>query len=167
MPSVKSLLVRARGGLAEAAEARLISCEEARQEMTEAAEGLTKVSAPVRRHTRDCERCTGYRAALKQNNKALALLLPIGPILLIKKLIIAHIGTSVGAGGAAASTASSGMLSGAIGSVAAQTIVEAIHTHIDDCGAWLHPVCLHHFGAAHGHHQHVGLPADGGPITCA
>ena len=135
VPSVKSLLVRARGGLAEAAEARLISCEEARQEMTEAAEGLTKVSAPVRRHTRDCERCTGYRAALKQNNKALALLLPIGPILLIKKLIIAHIGTSVGAGGAAASTASSGMLSGAIGSVAVKTAATVAAAALVTAGA--------------------------------
>ena len=135
VPSVKSLLVRARGGLAEAAEARLISCEEARQEMTEAAEGLTKVSAPVRRHTRDCERCTGYRAALKQNNKALALLLPIGPILLIKKLIIAHIGSSVGAGGAAASTASSGMLSGAIGSVAVKTAATVAAAALVTAGA--------------------------------
>ncbi len=135
VPSVKSLLVRARGGLAEAAEARLISCEEARQEMTEAAEGLIKISAPVRRHTRDCERCTGYRAALKQNNKALALLLPIGPILLIKKLIIAHIGTSVGTGGAAASTASSGMLSGAIGSVAAKTAATVAAAALVTAGA--------------------------------
>jgi len=135
VPSVKSLLVRARGGLAEAAEARLISCEEARQEMTEAAEGLTKISAPVRRHTRDCERCTGYRAALKQNNKALALLLPIGPILLIKKLIIAHIGSSVGAGGAAASTASSGMLSGAIGSVAVKTAATVAAAALVTAGA--------------------------------
>lgn len=135
VPSVKSLLVRARGGLAEAAEARLISCEEARQEMTEAAEGLTKISAPVRRHTRDCDRCTGYRAALKQNNKALALLLPIGPILLIKKLIIAHIGSSVGAGGAAASTASSGMLSGAIGSVAVKTAATVAAAALVTAGA--------------------------------
>ena len=135
VPSVKSLLVRARGGLAEAAEARLISCEEARQEMTEAAEGLVKISAPVRRHTRDCERCSGYRAALKQNNKALALLLPVGPLLLIKKLIIAHIGTSAGASGAAASTASSGLLSGAIGSVAVKTAATVAAAALVTAGA--------------------------------
>ena len=77
VPSVKSLLVRARGGLAEAAQARQISCEEARIELAEVAEGVTKLSPPVRRHTRECERCKGFQATLKQNNKALAMLLPI------------------------------------------------------------------------------------------
>src|SRR5213075_1780626 len=50
VPSVKSLLVRARISLAEAAEARRLSCEEVRHELGEAAEGLAKLSAPARRH---------------------------------------------------------------------------------------------------------------------
>src|SRR3954451_18244103 len=41
VPSVKSLLVRARISLAEAAEARKLSCEEVRLELGEVAEGLT------------------------------------------------------------------------------------------------------------------------------
>src|ERR1700722_18298357 len=40
--SVKSLLVRARVSLAEASEARLLSCEEVRIELAEIAEGLLK-----------------------------------------------------------------------------------------------------------------------------
>src|SRR5690242_15476258 len=40
VPSVKSLLVRARVSLAEAAEARRMSCEEVRLELGEVAEGL-------------------------------------------------------------------------------------------------------------------------------
>ena len=40
VPSVKSLLVRARVGLAEASEARLLTCEEVRVELAEVAEGL-------------------------------------------------------------------------------------------------------------------------------
>ena len=47
VPSVKSLLVRARISLAEAAEARKLSCEEVRLELGEAAEGLVKVSPPA------------------------------------------------------------------------------------------------------------------------
>ncbi|MSX03045.1 MAG: sigma-70 family RNA polymerase sigma factor, partial [Actinobacteria bacterium] len=121
VPSVKSLLVRARGGLAEASQARQISCEEVRHELTEAAEGLVKVSPAVRRHTRDCDRCKGFRAALKENNKALAMMLPIGPLLLIKKLVLAHVGTTVSAGGAAASSTSGGLLTGAVGSLATKT----------------------------------------------
>src|SRR5580704_15512270 len=61
VPSVKSLLVRARISLAEAAEARLLSCEEVRQQLGEAAEGLLKLEAPARRHLRDCERCRSFR----------------------------------------------------------------------------------------------------------
>ena len=63
VPSVKSLLVRARVSLAEAAEARLLSCEEVRLELGEVAEGLTRTSAPVRRHLRTCERCAAFRKA--------------------------------------------------------------------------------------------------------
>ena len=50
VPSVKSLLVRARVSLAEAAEARLLTCEEVRLELGQVAEGLTRTTAPVRRH---------------------------------------------------------------------------------------------------------------------
>jgi len=49
VPSVKSLLVRARISLAEAAEARQLSCEQVRLELGETAEGLTKLSTSARR----------------------------------------------------------------------------------------------------------------------
>src|SRR3954451_6320079 len=42
VPSVKSLLVRARVSLAEAAEARLLTCDEVRLELGQVAEGLAK-----------------------------------------------------------------------------------------------------------------------------
>src|SRR6476661_6653433 len=62
IPSVKSLLVRARVSLAEAAEARAISCEEVREELGEVAEGIKqRMSPPVRRHVKSCERCGGFR----------------------------------------------------------------------------------------------------------
>src|SRR3954470_18129507 len=49
VPSVKSLLVRARVSLAEAAEARKLTCDEVREELGEVAEGLmTRTSPPVR-----------------------------------------------------------------------------------------------------------------------
>ena len=46
VPSVKSLLVRARVGLAEASEARLLTCEEVRLELGQVAEGLDKSPPP-------------------------------------------------------------------------------------------------------------------------
>ena len=99
VPSVKSLLVRARISLAEAAEARKLSCAEVRLELGEVAEGLAKLSVPARRHTRGCDRCRFFKKQLKDNNHALAVMLPVGPLLLIKKLLFAKLG-SASAGGA-------------------------------------------------------------------
>ncbi len=100
VPSVKSLLVRARISLAEAAEARKLSCEEVRLELGEAAEGLTKLGQPARRHVRTCERCLFFKKQLKENNHALAAILPVAPLLMLKKVILAKLGTTASAGGA-------------------------------------------------------------------
>jgi RNA polymerase sigma factor (sigma-70 family) len=112
VPSVKSLLVRARVSLAEAAEARLLSCEEVRHELGEVAEGLTRTSAPVRRHMRTCDRCTAFRKQLRSTNKALAALYPVGPLLLLKKLVLTHLGTTAAAGGGTAAATGSAAVAG-------------------------------------------------------
>jgi RNA polymerase sigma factor (sigma-70 family) len=100
VPSVKSLLVRARISLAEAAEARQMSCEEVRLELGETAEGLRKLSNPARRHVRGCDRCAFFKRQLRENNRALALVMPVGPLLLVKKLLLAKLGSTASAGGA-------------------------------------------------------------------
>jgi RNA polymerase sigma factor (sigma-70 family) len=100
VPSVKSLLVRARISLAEATEARKLSCAEVRLELGTAAEGLAKLGAPARRHVRDCERCRSFKKHLKDNNHALAAIFPIGPILLVKKLLLTTLGSTASAGSA-------------------------------------------------------------------
>ena len=107
IPSVKSLLVRARVSLAEAAEARQLTCEEVREELGEVAEGLKRSTAPARRHVRSCERCQGFKAQLRSTNKALAAVFPVAPLLFFKKALLAHFGmtASAGAGGAAGGAA--------------------------------------------------------------
>jgi len=118
VPSVKSLLVRARISLAEAAEARMLSCEEVRQQLGEAAEGLTKLGAPARRHVRGCERCRFFKKQLRQNNHALAAIFPVGPLLLAKKLLLTKLGSTASAGGAhvgAGAGATAGATAGAAG----------------------------------------------------
>ena len=125
VPSVKSLLVRARVSLAEAAEARLLSCEEVRQELGEVAEGLRRTTAPVRRHLRTCERCATFRKQLRETNKALAALFPVGPLFLLKKTLFAHLGTSAAAGGGGAA-ASGG--AAAAGAAAAQAGLSTLAT---------------------------------------
>ncbi len=138
IPSVKSLLVRARVSLAEAAEARRLSCEEVRFELGEIAEGLRRrTSPPVRRHLRACERCGTFRIELRSSTKALAMMLPVGPLLLAKKLLLVHLGLSGGAGGtasggaalgaaagsAAVGTSTGGLISAGIGTVATKAAV--------------------------------------------
>jgi RNA polymerase sigma factor (sigma-70 family) len=118
VPSVKSLLVRARISLAEAAEARKLSCEEVRLELGEVAEGLVKLSPPARRHARDCDRCRFFRKQLKENNHALAAIFPIGPLLLLKKLVVAKVSSTASAGsahvaGGAGATVGAGAAAGA------------------------------------------------------
>jgi RNA polymerase sigma factor (sigma-70 family) len=118
IPSVKSLLVRARVSLAEAAEARQLNCEDVRIELGEIAEGLRRrTTPPVRRHLRSCERCAIFRTELRTTSKALALMLPVGPLLLARRLFLAHLGlTSLGGGAGGAGSAASG--TAAVGAVA-------------------------------------------------
>jgi RNA polymerase sigma factor (sigma-70 family) len=135
VPSVKSLLVRARVGLAEAAEARRLTCDEVRAELGEVAEGLTRLSSPARRHVKECESCKGFQAHLKENNKALALLLPVGPLLLVKKFLLAHLGTTASASASGGLAASGGFLTGAAGSVATKAAATAAAAAIVTAGA--------------------------------
>ena len=115
IPSVKSLLVRARVSLAESAEARHLTCEEVRDELGEVAEGLHRMTAPVRRHLRQCDRCAAFRKQLRQTNRALAAVFPVGPLLLLKKLVLANLGTTASAGGGAAAAGAGATAAGAGG----------------------------------------------------
>ena len=127
VPSVKSLLVRARVSLAEAAEARMLTCDEVREELGEVAEGLLRRPGPlVRRHLRTCERCSTFKSQLNETSKSLAAVLPIaigmggaaGPFNLLRKLAILHIGHSAGAGSSASGASAAGQAA-AVGSTAA------------------------------------------------
>ena len=110
IPSVKSLLVRARVSLAEAAESRLLTCEEVRLELGQVAEGLARTTAPVRRHLKTCDRCRSFRGELRKTTRALAAVYPIGPLIFLKKLWVAKVG--VGGAGAAGAAASGGAAGG-------------------------------------------------------
>jgi RNA polymerase sigma factor (sigma-70 family) len=107
VPSVKSLLVRARISLAEASQARLLTCGEVRVELSEAAEGLRKVSPPVRRHIRECDECSDFRSQVRSNEKALAALFPVGPLIAFKGFIASKLGLG-GAGAAGSGTGAAG-----------------------------------------------------------
>jgi RNA polymerase sigma factor (sigma-70 family) len=176
IPSVKSLLVRARISLAEAAEARKLSCDEVRLELGEAAEGLLKLSTPARRHVRTCERCTAFKKQLKDNNHALAIILPVGPLLLLKKLVLAKLGTTASAGGAhvaggasatvgatvgagavatGGSSVAGGLVTAGAGALATKAVASLAAAAIVTAGA----VAADNAVTVHRHHPHAALTA--------
>jgi RNA polymerase sigma factor (sigma-70 family) len=173
VPSVKSLLVRARIGLAEAAEARKLTCDEVRLELGAAAEGISSLAAPVRRHVKDCERCRGFRTQLRANNRALAAIFPLGPILLLKKVILLKLGLAkLGAGGAGATAGASGggaavagsaavATGGGLGTVAAgAVVVKAVAV-----AATIAVVAVSASGALSRHHAAAPTPPAGAQIA--
>ena len=119
VPSVKSLLVRARVSLAEAAEARLLTCEEVRVELGQVAEGLMRTTPPVRRHLRTCDRCTVFRRELRNTNRALAAVYPIGFVVVLKKFLFAKLGAAAGGAASGGAAAAGGGAAAAGGGAAA------------------------------------------------
>jgi RNA polymerase sigma factor (sigma-70 family) len=159
VPSVKSLLVRARISLAEAAEARQLSCEEVRLQLGETAEGLTKLGAPARRHVRGCERCRSFKKQLKANNHALAAIFPVGPLLLAKKLLLTKLGSTASAGhvgaGAGATAGATASVAGAGGGAAGGILTAGAGAIATKAVAGLATAALVTAVAA----EHVGHPA--------
>jgi RNA polymerase sigma factor (sigma-70 family) len=167
VPSVKSLLVRARVGLAEAAEARALTCEEVRLELGEAAEGLRRRPSPlVRRHIRTCDRCSQFKLQLRDTNKALASLLPVGPLVVLKKFVLAHMGHSAGAssgaavgsgaaaaGGTFALGSGGGLLSAGVTAVATKAAAGLAAAVIVTAGA----VEVEHVATSHHHSSNLAV----------
>src|SRR4051794_35461893 len=121
VPSVKSLLVRARVSLAEAAEARLLSCEEVRLELGQVAEGLARTTPPVRRHLRSCDRCRTFRTELRRANRALAAVYPIGALASLKLFVSKLSLGAAGGGSSSAATGGAGIGAGAAATSAGGT----------------------------------------------
>ena len=131
VPAVKSLLVRARIGLVEAAEARDADCEEIRTSLLGAYDRGVKASAHARRHMRTCDGCREYRTALRGMRRSFAALSPVafGPLALGAKLAglagggsAAAGGSAVAGGGAAAAGGSAAAGGGAVAAGGVATV---------------------------------------------
>ena len=107
IPAIKSLLVRARVGLAQASEARETACGQIRAELIIAHDRGVRASGLARRHMRDCPSCRAFRGEVRGVSRQLAALIPpLGPIGVIAKLL--GIGSAGSSGAAAGSTAVAG-----------------------------------------------------------
>src|SRR4051794_3283133 len=105
VPAVKSLLVRARVGLVEAAEARSMDCAIIRADLAAAYDRGVKASGRARRHMRECSGCREYRTALRSVRSSFAALSPgVGGIAAMAAKLFGLGGGGAAAGGAAASS---------------------------------------------------------------
>jgi RNA polymerase sigma factor (sigma-70 family) len=107
VPAVKSLLVRARIGLVEAAEARDTACTEIQGDLALSFGKGVRASAKARRHMHECAGCREYRSQLRTVKAELGALFPgPGPLAVLAKVFGVGAGASGGAaavgGGAAA-----------------------------------------------------------------
>jgi RNA polymerase sigma factor (sigma-70 family) len=113
VPAVKSLLVRARVGLAQANEARDTACAEIREDLILSHDRGVRTSGLVRRHMRDCPSCREFRGEVRGVSRQFAALVPtLGPIGVVAKLL------GVGGGGGAAAGGMSGGGAAAAGGAA-------------------------------------------------
>jgi RNA polymerase sigma factor (sigma-70 family) len=123
VPAVKSLLVRARVGLVEAAESRDADCRDIRDDLARSCDRGVKASAHARRHLRSCAGCREFRGALRGTRRRLAALAPAGagPLALVAQLT--GLG-GAGAGGGALAGGGAATVAG--GKVAAMVCTAAL-----------------------------------------
>ena len=131
IPSVKSLLVRARMSLAEAAEARQLSCDDVRRELAEvvrgAEEGLARrcagTCASARNAATTAPSCARPRPRWRSR-------CPIGPLMILKKLALAKLGGAALAGGGGGAAAGGTAATGAAGATGAVTAASGAATGV-------------------------------------
>ncbi|HEV7774859.1 MAG TPA: sigma-70 family RNA polymerase sigma factor [Conexibacter sp.] len=156
VPAVKSLLVRARIGLAQASEARDTACAAIRADLADAHERGVRASGLVKRHLHDCKSCSAYKKELRAVDARLAALVPaLGPVALVAKLLgIGGGGAAAGGGATAAGGATAGAAVATAGAGAAGVsvshIAAAVAVAVVSAGG---AVEVHHTLAPHHRHQ--------------
>jgi RNA polymerase sigma factor (sigma-70 family) len=126
---VKALVFQARTSLNASRAARDTSCFQIRQQLANLRGGALRRNV-LRRHLRDCSECREFRHQMREQRRALALVLPVAPSVGLKGAVL---GSAVGGGGAAAGgavvaaggAATTGTLSTGGGTFAAKALVAA------------------------------------------
>ena len=158
VPAVKSLLVRARVGLVESAEARDADCCEIRDDLLASYDRGVKASGRARRHMRSCAGCCEYRVALRGMRRSFAALTPVSAGLFGS--IAASLGVGGGgvaaAGGAAAGGGGAAAAGGAFATATACKVAAVVCTAALSAG-----------GAVEAHKQRRAAPAAAAPAAAA
>jgi RNA polymerase sigma factor (sigma-70 family) len=95
---VKAYVFQARSNLIAERDARERSCVEVRAQLA-STRGAALLQGELRRHTRRCQGCREYSAALRRQRQTLAIVLPVTPSLALRSAVLkAAIGSAHGAG---------------------------------------------------------------------
>ena len=133
IPAVKSLLVRARMGLVQAADARDTACFDVRLDLAAAHGRGVRANGRARRHLRDCAGCRAYRGELRGRQKALAGLSPVagaGPLSLLAQLV----GGSGAAGGGAVAGGGGAVVGGSAAAASATKLAIVVGAAVVTAG---------------------------------
>jgi RNA polymerase sigma factor (sigma-70 family) len=167
VPAVKSLLVRARTGLAEAGEARDTDCGVIREQLALAVDRPGRPPRLLRDHLRECSPCRAHRQALRHGHAQLASLLP-GPSTL---LLGGWLASLIGSGGATSAAAGSSIAAGATKALAVASASVAVAGGAAEVAVHAHLPARHHSPAVTAtamprvHTIRVAATAAGPPVT--
>ena len=155
--AIKSLLVRARGGLVGAAEARDAACAEVRCDLALACDRGVRVSGVARRHLWDCAGCRDYRDELRGVHRRIAALVPVGPLGVLAQAL--GFGGSGAAVSGSAAAAGSGASAGGIGAIVTVTKVAIVAAAVTAGG-----LAVAHKATAPAHHPGTRRSAAAGAL---
>jgi RNA polymerase sigma factor (sigma-70 family) len=95
---VKALVFQARSSLGARREARETPCSEIREQLSTLSGGSLRRTA-LRRHLDDCPGCRAFRAEVKRQRAAMAILLPVVPSAALKSGVMSAVAVKSAAGG--------------------------------------------------------------------
>jgi RNA polymerase sigma factor (sigma-70 family) len=107
---VATLVFQARASLMETRKARDASCSDIQEQLATLRGGALRRST-LRRHVESCSACQAFRAEVRRQRAALALVLPVAPSMGLKRSVLGAISSG---GGAAGAVAAAGGVSGGI-----------------------------------------------------
>jgi RNA polymerase sigma factor (sigma-70 family) len=169
VPAVKSLLVRARVGLAQAGEARDVACVEVQGALALAQDRGVRPGAVVRRHLSDCRDCSVYRGELRGISRNMAGLLPaLGPVAALARLL------GLGSAGSGAALGSGGAMSSGVAAAGAAKVAAVVAVAVVTAGGAVEvsrtlnqPAARHRAQHRTVHHAGPATPAAGPSSSAA
>jgi RNA polymerase sigma factor (sigma-70 family) len=166
VPAIKSLLVRARVSLAQAAEARDTSCAAIREDLVLAHDRGVRPGGVARRHLHDCHACREFRGQLRHTSRQFAALIPgFAPAAVAAKLLGGGFGFgggggAAGAGGAAAVGTGSGIASVGVLATGAGHVATLLAAAVVTAGG---AVEIQQTIVQHSQHHSAGTQSSGAP----